>query len=226
MTPAPAHYDLERSQVATRGQAQDTPQPRSEQRERLLRAAAQLFAENGYHGTGVAELGRAVELGRGGLYHHMGSKEALLVEISVRHVREMVAVGEEILASEATPPEKLRELSRRLMRTIAERKPEVTVFFHELNALTGDARDEVLAKRDRFEAIWRHVIDEGVAQGYFRTGGGLVTKGLLGMHNYSYVWIDPDGRLSPEEIADVFCDLVLRGLLTDEALASFTPVRG
>ena len=83
----------------------------------------------------------------------------------------------------------------------------------------------MLSKRARFEAIWRSVIDEGVEEGYFRTGGGLVTKGLLGMHNYSYVWIDPEGRLAPEEIADVFCDLVLRGLLTDDALSSFTPVR-
>ena len=54
----------------------------------------------------------------------------------------------------------------------------------------------------------------------------MVTKGILGMHNYSYVWIDPDGRLAPEDIADIFCDLLLRGLLTDSALETFTPVRG
>jgi AcrR family transcriptional regulator len=198
---------------------------RTDQRERLLRTAAQLFAEKGYHGTGVAELGRAVELGRGGLYHHMGSKEALLVEISVRHVRDMVEVGEEILASGLTPPEMLRALSRRLMRTIADSLPEVTVFFHEINTLQGDAREEVLALRARAEAIWRQVLDQGVEEGYFRTGGGMVTKGILGMHNYSYVWIDPDGRLAPEDIADIFCDLLLRGLLTDSALETFTPVR-
>jgi AcrR family transcriptional regulator len=198
---------------------------RTGQRERLLRTAAQLFAEKGYHGTGVAELGRAVELGRGGLYHHMGSKEALLVEISVRHVRDMVEVGEEILASDLTPPEMLRALSRRLMRTIADSLPEVTVFFHEINTLQGKAREEVLALRARAEAIWRQVLDEGVEEGYFRNGGGMVTKGILGMHNYSYVWIDPDGRLAPEDIADIFCDLLLRGLLTDSALETFTPVR-
>lgn len=198
----------------------------SDQRERLLRTAAQLFAEKGYHGTGVAELGRAVELGRGGLYHHMGSKEGLLVEISVRHVRDMVEIGEEILASDLTPPDKLRALSRRLMRTIADSLPEVTVFFHEVNTLQGEAREQVLALRARAEAIWREVLDEGVQQGYFRTGGGMVTKGILGMHNYSYVWIDPHGRLAPEDIADIFCDLLLRGLLTDSALETFTPVRG
>lgn len=199
--------------------------PRIEQRERLLRTAAQLFAEKGYHGTGVADLGRAVQLGRGGLYHHMGSKEDLLVEISVRHVREMVELGEEILACDLKPPDKLRVLSRRLMRTISENLSEVTVFFHEVNSLSGKAREEVLDRRERFERIWQEVLDDGVAQGYFRVGGPLVTKGLLGMHNYSYVWIDPAGRLQPEEIADVFCDLLLRGLLTDSALESFEPVR-
>jgi AcrR family transcriptional regulator len=188
-----------------------------DQRERLVQAATRLFAERGYHGTGVADLGRAVNLGRGALYHHMRSKEDLLVEISIRHVREMVHTGEQILASDLTPPEKLRALSRRLMRTIAENLPEVTVFFHEVGNLTGDARNEVLEKRDRFEAIWREVLDDGLREGYFRSGGGLITKGLLGMHNYSYVWIDPDGALTPEAIADVFCDVVLRGLLTDSA---------
>jgi AcrR family transcriptional regulator len=212
--------------VATDDPSNHGRRRRPDQRERLLQTAARLFAEKGYHGTGVAELGRAVDLGRGGLYHHMGSKEDLLVEISVRHVREMVEVGEAILAGDQAPPDKLRALSRRLMRTIAENLAEVTVFFHEVNNLTGEARAEVLERRERFEAIWRAVIDDGVARGYFRTGGGLVTKGLLGMHNYSYVWIDPDGRLKPEEIADVFCDLVLRGLLTDTALEDFTPVRG
>jgi AcrR family transcriptional regulator len=202
-----------------------TRRARVEQRERLLKTAAQLFAEKGYHGTGVAELGRAVDLGRGALYHHMGSKEGLLVEISVRHVREMVDVGEEILASDLAPPEKLRALSRRLMRTIAENLAEVTVFFHEVNTLTGKAREEVLERRERFERIWQQVLDDGLEQGCFRVGGPLVTKGLLGMHNYSYVWINPDGRLSPEDIADVFCDLALRALLTDEALAEFEPAR-
>lgn len=202
-----------------------TRRARQEQRERLVNTAARLFAEKGYHGTGVADIGRAVDLGRGGLYHHMGSKEDLLVEISVHHVREMVSIGEEILATDLTPPEKLRRLSRHLMRTISDNLNEVTVFFHEVNNLTGKAREEVLERRKRFERIWQQVLDDGVANGYFRSGGPIVAKGLLGMHNYSYVWINPDGRLAPEEIADIFCDVLLRGLLTDEQLASFEPAR-
>lgn len=190
-----------------------TRAPRTDQRERVLKTAAKLFAKNGYHGTGVAEIGRAVSLGRGGLYHHMGSKEDLLREICVRHVRVMIAIGEEVLESDATPPEKVRELSRGLMRTIYDHLPEVTVVFRELDSLTGDSRAEVVAMRKRFEEIWVKLLEQGVEEGYFRPVDPVVAKGLIGLHNSSYVWIKSGGRLSPDEIADVYCDMVLPGLV-------------
>jgi TetR/AcrR family transcriptional regulator, cholesterol catabolism regulator len=40
----------------------------------------------------------------------------------------------------------------------------------------------------------------------------VLVKGLLGMHNYSYLWMREDGRLTPEEVADRFCDILLGGL--------------
>src|SRR3989442_12542030 len=102
---------------------------KSSRREEILQIAARLFAENGYHGTGIAELGEAVGLGKGALYHHIGSKDDLLYEISSRHVIEMVAFGEQLLASDISPLEKFRRLTRRLMRTIADNLPQRTGFF-------------------------------------------------------------------------------------------------
>jgi AcrR family transcriptional regulator len=184
----------------------------TDQRERLLSVAAQLFAERGYHGTGVADLGRALSLGRGALYHHMGSKEALLADIVSRHVREMVDFGECVLAEDGEPVDKLRKLSTSLIRTISDRLPEVIVFHRETDHLRGEARSEVLALRNRYEAIWAQVLEEGAQDGSFRMACQLMVKGVLGMHNYSAFWIDSAGSMSPEEIADAFCDLLLGGL--------------
>jgi AcrR family transcriptional regulator len=201
------------TKTPTKGAAQTS------QRERLVRVAAKLFAKNGYHATGVAQLGDAMGLGRGALYHHMGDKENLLEEISIRHVEQMVEFGETVLADDLTPPEQIRALSRKLMETIMANLDEITVFFREVHSLRGKTRRHVFEQRERYEAIWRTVLDQGVERGYFRMGGPLVTKSLLGMHNYSYVWISKSGELSAAEMADVFCDLVLPGLLTDEARA-------
>ena len=185
-------------------------------REEILHVAAQLFAQNGYHGTGIAELGEAVGLGKGALYHHIGSKEDLLYEISSRHVIEMVGFGEQLLASDISPLEKFR----RLMRTIADNLPELTVFFREVRTLRGERGEHLLSLRARFEEIWAEILDEGRSAGVFRTADPIVVKGLLGLHNYSYLWLRPDGRLTPEDVSDTFCDLVLRGLLTPEAAKS------
>jgi AcrR family transcriptional regulator len=180
---------------------------------RILHAAAELFAKNGYHATGLSELGDAVGLGRGALYYHIGSKENLLYELSVRHVEEMVAYGEMILGSPLGAEERFRRLSRKLMRVISDNLPELTVFFREINSFSGERRDRIHELRERFEGVWLQVLSDGEGEGLFQHGDNLTVKAVLGMHNYSYLWIDPEGSLSPEEIADRFCDLLLHGLM-------------
>lgn len=185
-------------------------------KERIFRAAAELFARNGYHATGLSELGEAVGLGRGALYYHIGSKENLLYEMSVRHVQEMVDYGQALLASPLGAEERFRRLSRKLMRVIADNLPELTVFFREINSFSGERRERMVKLREQFENLWLQVLREGEAEGLFRHGDALTVKSVLGMHNYSYLWIDPKGSLTPEEVADRFCDVLLHGLIKHE----------
>ena len=192
-------------------------------KERILRTAAELFARNGYHATGLSELGQAVGLGRGALYYHIGSKENLLYELSARHVQEMVDYGEALLSSPLAAEERFRRLSRRLMRVIADNLPELTVFFREINSFSGERHDRMVELRARFEQVWLQIIGQGEDEGVFQHGDELTVKAVLGMHNYSYLWIHPTGPLSPEQIADRFCDVLLHGLLEPERPASQGP---
>lgn len=181
-------------------------------RAEILRISAELFAKSGYHGTGMSDLGVAVGLGRGALYHYIGSKETILYEISSRQVAEMNAVAAELALTETDPERRLRGLARALMRNIAEHRAEWTVFFREYHALTGDRRDRVIAARERYEAHWRDALDQSVREGRFHPLPPLMVKGLLGMFNYSYLWLTTDGPRSPEQIADDFLDTVIVGM--------------
>jgi AcrR family transcriptional regulator len=183
-----------------------------DQKEDIRRTAAKLFARNGYHGTGVQELSDAVGLGRGALYHHIGSKEALFEDVSTRHVREMIEIGEALLHEQVSAEEKIRRLSRAQMRTLVDHLPEWTIFQRDATMLRGPVRRRIVATRDRFERVWAAIVEEGVASGEFRELDAVAVKGALGMYNYGYLWIRPRGRLSPEEIADVFCDILLGGI--------------
>jgi AcrR family transcriptional regulator len=185
-----------------------------DQKERIRREAAQLFARNGYQGTGVQALSEAVGLGRGALYHHIGSKEALFEEVCTRPVQEMIEIAEGIVAMPGSAEERLRLLCRAQMRTLAEHQAEWTLFQRDAMMLRGVVRDRIFATRARFEAIWRQLLDQGVENREFCAFDPIAVKGILGMHNYAYLWLDPHGRLTPEEIGDIFCDLMLHGIHT------------
>ena len=182
------------------------------QRERILQAAATLFAKQGYHGTGIEELSQQVELGRGGLYYHIGNKESVLAEICRVNVTEMIAVGTEIRDGAGSAEERFRALAAKLMRNIADHIPEWTVFFRDFIALSGPRLEEVLELRQGFEQIVKDILEEGISSRELRDLDPIAVKGVLGQFNYAYLWIRPSGRLEPEQVAEIFCDSLFVGL--------------
>lgn len=63
-------------------------------RERILSAAATLFADHGYRGTSMVAVAEAAGLSQTGLLHHFPSKELLLAGVLQRRdEQDMVAVG-------------------------------------------------------------------------------------------------------------------------------------
>lgn len=189
-------------------------------RSRILRISAELFARNGYHATGISELSRAVGLGRGALYHYIGSKEALLYEISKTQVDRMNTYAEELLARDLHAEERLRALARGLMRNIAEHRTEWAVFFREYSALSGERRDRIVAARERYEGYWRQTLEQGVHDGHFREMPSLLVKGIVGMFNYTYLWFEPDGRISSDQLADEFLDALLTGIRSPHSVGA------
>src|ERR1700743_2636267 len=84
-------------------------------RDRLLLAAADVFARRGYHGTRVTDIAAAADVSSGALYAHFGSKAELLVAALRTHGRRVLA---EALDTEAGRPvtDLLLRIGRRLPR--------------------------------------------------------------------------------------------------------------
>lgn len=186
--------------------------PENRTKERILRVAAELYASKGYHGTGMAELSEAVQIGRGALYWHIGNKEQLLFEISISQLGNLIDGAQQVMDSDEAPADKFRVLAARLVENIASHQPEWTVFFREFYALTGDRREKILAERRRYEALWLDLFDEAVSRGAFTPVDSVLVKGILGMFNYSYLWYDASGTMTPEKIASVFSEAILSGI--------------
>lgn len=181
------------------------------QRARIVKEAARLFAERGYHAVGMTELQNAVQLGRGALYHHIRSKDDLLYDIAREYITDLNEFAD-AAANEIDPRERVCILGRHLISMIASHQAELTVCFREVQSLTDVRRAEVMALHTRYERVWKNAFIAGAEQGIFRPYDPVVLKGVLGMYFYSYLWIRPDGALSVELISERFNEMALRML--------------
>ncbi|GAA1001296.1 TetR/AcrR family transcriptional regulator [Acrocarpospora macrocephala] len=187
-------------------------QPADSTRDRILQVASQIFAVKGYHGAGVSELGEAAGLQRGALYYHIGSKEDLLFDLCKRHVDEALTRGRAAVASTPDPREQLRRLVHAHLNTLAERRSDVIVAEHEMRSLTGDRSVRLRALRREYQSLFEEVFERGVAAGVFRTAHPIDVMGVLGLLNYTYVWLDPKGPTSVDEIAERLVVLIIDGM--------------
>jgi len=188
-------------------------------RQRIVRAAVDLFAEKGFHGTGVAEIGDRAGVQRGALYYHIGSKEELLWQILRDYIQLMLDDAVRIAGGDTDPITQLRLLIRGYVELIVAYRREVAIQLRDGSALAGERAADLQELRDRVQRHWQHVIDAGYAAGTLRTADHVVTNSLLGMLNSVTYWYRPDGEHSPGEIADILCATVLDGLI-------LTPTKG
>lgn len=179
----------------------------------IVDIAAGLFARQGYRGTSMRDIGRAMGMHAGSLYVHIASKEELLHRIVDSIMLKSEQDMAEVLATSGTATEHLREIALRDLRLIGEHRERATVFFHEWRSLNKERQDAVIASRDRWEAGLRSVISRGIATGEFRPVDVRITGiALTSMLNWAYVWYSPDGQLSVEQLADHYVDLLVGGL--------------
>lgn len=191
----------------------------SPQRARIRDISASLFASRGYNSVGINELCESVGLAKGALYYHIGSKEELLYDIIKRYIDDLVFTGEQIAQIHKDPVARIHALSRYLMRIIGEHINEMTVCFREVNSLTGEKHCVVSSQHTKYQALWADAVREGEKLGVFRPVPTVALKGLLGMYFYSFLWLDPQGKHTPEEIADIFAGLVLRAIAIEPVAA-------
>jgi AcrR family transcriptional regulator len=155
-------------------------------RERLLRAAADAFAERGYDGTRVADIAAAAGVSNGALYAHFASKADLLAGALRAHGRNLLA---DMFAAEPDRPvvDLLVEVGR-LLPCRSEPREYLIV-----EALLAARRDEDVARPMR-EYV------------------GERANWLAGLMRLAQASGDLDPALSPAALAH-FCLLLAMGSL-------------
>jgi TetR/AcrR family transcriptional regulator, cholesterol catabolism regulator len=178
--------------------------------ERVIQVAAELFAERGYDATSMTDLSEATELAAGGLYHYIGSKKQLLFRICDELMEPLLEEARAIVDTELPAEEQLRGLLRAWVDHIARHRHHMMVFQQERHLIERDPQWRTVRKqRKDFELILDDVLRRCELEGALNfPDRPLALRALLGMVNHTATWLRPRGRLSPEQIADGYLELL------------------
>jgi AcrR family transcriptional regulator len=126
----------------------------SGRREQILDTAARLFAERGFHGVSVADLGAACGISGPALYKHFPSKDAMLAEMLVDISEELLRVGRERSASAGSPTDALRTLVAWHVEFALRHRALIVVQDRDWASLPERAREQVRDLQRRYVDVW------------------------------------------------------------------------
>jgi AcrR family transcriptional regulator len=180
-------------------------------RSEVVDAAARVFAQQGFHATSMQNLTDATGLAAGGLYHYIGSKDQLLVAICDQLMAPLLERARELVAEGRAPEDELRGLVHAWVEHVERHRPHMLVFQQERHVLEHEPQwRAVRAGRKAFEQLLDGVLRRGEEAGAFRFADRrLALLALLGMVNHTPQWFRTRGRLTAQEVADGFVDLLL-----------------
>lgn len=190
----------------------------SSREETILVEATRLFREKGYAETSVEDISGAVGLLKGSIYYYFKSKQEILYRIVKPPLEATVASVEKVVSSDLPPREKLHQAVRAHLQVFDDSFPEVFVYLQEnFNSVGVDMRREIIRLKARYDQLWGEIIGFGVRSGDFRPDldARVTSYAILGMCNWMYQWYAKGKRCTALEIADLYFELLTRGLLRD-----------
>jgi len=181
-------------------------------RQEIIDSSVVLFAKQGYAATGVADIATKVGLGKGALYHYIGSKESILIAIQDRVLSPLLTEADRIRILPESALTRLRLISEQLLQVIYERLEHIWIYEHDYRNLSKKNRKRVLDQRHRFEAVITELLQEAISSGDIEDADSrLLMLQFLNMHNYTYQWIHPATSPVPSELSSTYFKTLMKG---------------
>lgn len=172
-------------------------------RERFLDAAAELFAEKGYHATSIRDIARHLGVTPGAVYAHFPSKSQLLLAVYEAGVARMSACLEDVDDADPDPWSRLETACRRHLETLLQAGGYGRVVIRVLPSDVAEVADAMARLREDYEKRFREYVDAlDLAP---ETDRRIFRLTILGALNWSLVWYR-EGATSPAAIARQLVD--------------------
>lgn len=193
-------------------QPRDREREREVKREAVLRAAAQLFNEKGYHATSLDEVAERLHVTKPTLYYYVRNKEAILFECVRTGLEMMREAIEAAGASGGSAMDKLVSAMRAYARVVTMEFGMCIIRVGE-EPLPPESRRELRRLKGVIDHEFRRLIQQGMAEGSIAPCDPKIAAfALAGALSWIARWYQPRGALDPDEIAAQCIRLIVDGL--------------
>ncbi len=191
----------------------DIVESKESRRDQIIKAATRIFSEKTYHGTTLKDIADAVGMLKGSLYYYITSKEKLLAGIILEAVHTLNEDLVRVENANLTPVERLRQIVREHVKFNAIYREAGTLFLTEKNVISSLEMGELIEIFGRRDKLIARTLNQAVEMGLYRPVDINITSlAIVGLCNSVLFWISPTGRLTYEDIADSFFELIDHGL--------------
>ena len=192
--------------------------------ERILAAAAEVFAEVGFGGARVDEIARRAGINKAMLYYHVGDKEALFHAVLARNFTVLAEAVATAVAGDDPAPAKLRRLVRAMVETLDTIPHHPRIMLREVASGGAHLPDDVVTMIASLLGHVRGLLADGAAEGSFRRVSPILTHlTLIGTvvfmtateplrERFSRLGIDLDAPDDRDGLVDFLHDMLLHGL--------------
>ncbi|WP_166969764.1 TetR/AcrR family transcriptional regulator [Brevibacterium atlanticum] len=180
--------------------------------------ATDFFFVKGFSATTLREVASAAGVKVSSLYNHISSKEDLLQQVMGSFMDDILADTEDALEGETDAIGRLLSIVDSHLRYHATEARKVFIGNNNLRFLRPEARDEITAKRSEYVRRIQDVIEEAGRAGVATIlDSRLQAYAIVALGTDVATWYRPDGRLSLDEIVDIYSKIALRGLSVPDA---------
>ena len=155
----------------------------------------------------------ACDVSKSAIYHYYPSKEDILYDVMISHVRALEDAAAAVMALEASAEDRLRALARRFMALYVGAADRHKVLLNDLDHLPKARRAEIVAvQRGLIDAVGKLLVE--IAPGLKKRSGESFAAAMLffGAINWTHTWFDAKGPVDAERLADMAVDVTLGGL--------------
>src|SRR5919205_354066 len=126
----------------------------------ILKTAARIFAEKGFHRTSVRDISRSTRMSLAGLYYYFRTKEELLYLIQERCFLTLLERWEKAAGAETDARIRIRIFAENHLSFFCHNMPEMKVMAHEDESLTGEFQNKILVLKRRYVKVIIDLIAE------------------------------------------------------------------